>query len=97
MRDLDLPRGDERELVIDRDRVYDGDGTTVQLPGAGTSADEKMEPEVQLRATVDILRAACHPTLTQKPCQPKLVELVAAHIRAKRYGRQPSRGSRARW
>jgi len=26
MRDLDLPRGDERELVIDRDRVYELDG-----------------------------------------------------------------------
>jgi hypothetical protein len=26
MRDLDLPRGDERELVVDRDRVYDLDG-----------------------------------------------------------------------
>jgi hypothetical protein len=23
MRDLDLPRGDERELVVDRDRVYE--------------------------------------------------------------------------
>jgi hypothetical protein len=28
MRDLDLPRGDERELVVDRDRVYDRDGET---------------------------------------------------------------------
>jgi hypothetical protein len=26
MRDLDLPRGDERELVVDRDQVYDLDG-----------------------------------------------------------------------
>jgi hypothetical protein len=26
MRDLDLPRGDERELVVDRDRVYELDG-----------------------------------------------------------------------
>ena len=26
MRDLDLPRGDERELVLDRDRVYELDG-----------------------------------------------------------------------
>ncbi|MFN8058151.1 MAG: hypothetical protein U0Q12_03240 [Vicinamibacterales bacterium] len=26
MRDLDLPRGDERELVADRDRVYERDG-----------------------------------------------------------------------
>lgn len=26
MRDLDLPRGDERELVVDRDRVYEIDG-----------------------------------------------------------------------
>jgi hypothetical protein len=28
MRDLDLPRGDERELVVDRDRVYELDGET---------------------------------------------------------------------
>jgi hypothetical protein len=26
MRDLDLPRGDERELVVDRERVYEIDG-----------------------------------------------------------------------
>jgi hypothetical protein len=26
MRELDLPRGDERELVVDRDRVYELDG-----------------------------------------------------------------------
>jgi hypothetical protein len=26
MRDLDLPRGDDRELVVDRDRVYELDG-----------------------------------------------------------------------
>jgi hypothetical protein len=26
MRDLDLPRGAERELVVDRDRVYELDG-----------------------------------------------------------------------
>ena len=26
MRDLDLPRSDERELVVDRDRVYELDG-----------------------------------------------------------------------
>src|SRR5258706_9112844 len=26
MRDLDLPRGDERELVVDRDPVYELDG-----------------------------------------------------------------------
>ena len=26
MRDLDLPRGDERELVVDRERVYELDG-----------------------------------------------------------------------
>src|SRR5262245_54931449 len=26
MRDLDLPRGDERELVVERDRVYELDG-----------------------------------------------------------------------
>jgi hypothetical protein len=26
MRDLDLPRGDERELVVDRDRLYELDG-----------------------------------------------------------------------
>ena len=26
MHDLDLPRGDERELVVDRDRVYELDG-----------------------------------------------------------------------
>jgi hypothetical protein len=26
MRDLDLPRGDERELVVDHDRVYELDG-----------------------------------------------------------------------
>lgn len=26
MRDVDLPRGDERELVVDRDRVYELDG-----------------------------------------------------------------------
>lgn len=26
MRDLDLPRGDEREMVVDRDRVYELDG-----------------------------------------------------------------------
>jgi hypothetical protein len=26
MRDLDLPRGDEHELVVDRDRVYELDG-----------------------------------------------------------------------
>ena len=26
MRDLDLPRGDERELVVDRDRVYELNG-----------------------------------------------------------------------
>ena len=26
MRDLDLPRGDERELAVDRDRVYELDG-----------------------------------------------------------------------
>jgi hypothetical protein len=26
MRDLDLPRGDERELVVDRDRIYELDG-----------------------------------------------------------------------
>ena len=26
VRDLDLPRGDERELVLDRDRVYELDG-----------------------------------------------------------------------
>jgi hypothetical protein len=26
MNDLDLPRGDERELVVDRDRVYELDG-----------------------------------------------------------------------
>ena len=37
MRDLDLPRGDERELVVDRDRVYelDGeDGRTLAVVGA---------------------------------------------------------------
>jgi hypothetical protein len=26
MRDLDLPRGEERELVVDRNRVYELDG-----------------------------------------------------------------------
>jgi hypothetical protein len=26
MRDLDLPRGEERELVVDRDRVYELNG-----------------------------------------------------------------------
>jgi len=26
IRDLDLPRGDERELAVDRDRVYELDG-----------------------------------------------------------------------
>ena len=30
MRDLDLPRGDERELVVDRDRVYELDGEDSQ-------------------------------------------------------------------
>jgi hypothetical protein len=37
MRDLDLPRGEERELVVDRDRVYelDGeDGRTLAAVGA---------------------------------------------------------------
>jgi hypothetical protein len=37
MRDLDLPRGDERELVIDRDRVYELNGEdTRTLAAAGT-------------------------------------------------------------
>src|SRR5436309_4813247 len=37
MHDLDLPRGDERELVVDRDRVYElnGDGSrTLAAVGA---------------------------------------------------------------
>jgi len=39
MRDLDLPRSDERELVVDRDRVYELDGEdsrtlAIQLLGA---------------------------------------------------------------
>jgi hypothetical protein len=29
MRDLDLPRGDERELVLDGDRVYELDGEDI--------------------------------------------------------------------
>jgi hypothetical protein len=32
MRNLDLPRGDERELVVDGDRVYETIGTMKGLP-----------------------------------------------------------------
>jgi hypothetical protein len=37
MRDLDLPRGEERELVVDRDRVYElngEDSRTLAVVGA---------------------------------------------------------------
>ena len=34
MRDLDLPRGEERELVVVRDRVYELDGEDRRRPSA---------------------------------------------------------------
>jgi hypothetical protein len=45
MRDLHLPRGDERELVVDRNRVYELD----------------REDSRTLAATADNLRVACQP------------------------------------
>jgi hypothetical protein len=37
MRDLDLPRGEERELVVDRDRVYELNGENSRtLAAVGT-------------------------------------------------------------
>ena len=42
IRDLDLPRGDERELVVDRDRVYELDGEDSRTLAPSESADEKM-------------------------------------------------------
>jgi hypothetical protein len=56
MRDLDLPRSDERELVVDRDRVYELDGEDSRtLATVGTF---RIVPEHDLdlpRATLDNL------------------------------------------
>jgi hypothetical protein len=53
MRDLDLPRGDERELVVDRDRVYElngEDSRTLAVLGAF-----RVVPEHDLDADHDTL------------------------------------------
>jgi hypothetical protein len=54
MRDLDLPRGDERELVVDRDRVYElggEDSRTLAAVGAF-----RVVPEHDLDLPHDILQ-----------------------------------------
>ncbi len=52
--DLDLPRGEERELVVDRDRVYELNGDDSRtLAAVGTF---RVVPEQDLDADHDILR-----------------------------------------
>jgi hypothetical protein len=50
MRDLDLPRGDERELVVDRERVYEheplfaeADDPLLQVGLAGDRGGDRVE------------------------------------------------------
>lgn len=57
MHDLDLPRGEERELVVDRDRVYElngEDGRTLAavLAGPATTAHDLNNPQFPLRRFV---------------------------------------------
>lgn len=57
MRDLDLPRGDERELVVDRDRVYELDGEdSLALAAVGAF---RVVPEHDLDLPHDTLVAVC--------------------------------------
>ncbi|MCA1560664.1 MAG: hypothetical protein LC753_05225 [Acidobacteria bacterium] len=48
MRDLDLPRGDERELVVDRDRVYELDGEDSRTLAAVGAFRVVPEPDLDL-------------------------------------------------
>lgn len=65
MRDLDLPRGDERELVVDRDRVYELDGEDSRA--LATVGAFRVVPESDLELP--------HDTLESLQSQ-RLVELV---------------------
>lgn len=65
MRDLDLPRGDDRELVVDRDRVYELDGDDSRALAAVGAF--RIVPEHDL----DLSRAALENLHDQR-----LVELV---------------------
>ncbi len=52
--DLDLPRGEERELVVDRDRVYDLNGEDSRaLAAVGTF---RVVPEQDLETDRDTVR-----------------------------------------
>src|SRR5262245_16670838 len=50
MRNLDLPRGDERELVVDRDRVYELDGEDSRTLAAVGAFRIVPEHDLALRA-----------------------------------------------
>ena len=54
MHDLDLPRGEERELVIDRDRVYELNGDDSRTLAALGSF--RVVPEADLDTEHDTLR-----------------------------------------
>ena len=51
MRDLDLPRGDERELVVDRDRVYELDGEGSRTLAAVGAFRVVLEHDLMFRMT----------------------------------------------
>jgi hypothetical protein len=66
MRDLDLPRGDERELVVDRDRVYELDGEDSRALAAVGAFRIVPEHDVDLphdtlrhRGRADAARSCC--------------------------------------
>ena len=40
MHDLDLPRGDERELIVGRDRVYELDGQVLRVHRYGARPEQ---------------------------------------------------------
>src|SRR5438270_13381573 len=63
MRDLDLPRGDERELVVDRDRVYELDGKDSRA--LATVGAFRVVPEHDLDLPHDTLESLQHQRLVE--------------------------------
>jgi hypothetical protein len=83
MQDLDLPRGEERELVVDRDRLYElngEDGRTLAAVGAF-----RIVPEHDLDIDHETLNHLRNEGLVD------VVVAVCAHIRARRTRRARAR------
>jgi hypothetical protein len=49
MHDLDLPRGEERELVVDRDRVYELNGEDSRCRSSSYREENERRDDADLR------------------------------------------------